>query len=164
MVFSINKLFHLFAHKARNEASEPVYLQKYHEAGILCGKTLFMETTNPSFCYCLVASQPENVSSLLQLWSRMGHETSKIQFIASASSWKVWYELVSASLWVHVRMCLFSSYSTGCLQPFCVVCPQLHLHLNLVGSLPWVGDIPCPTPHNRQCIHAHTHAGTLLFL
>ena len=56
-------------------------------------------------------------------------------------------------------MCLFSLYYTGCLQPSCVVCPQLHSHLNLVGSLPWARGYPLPDPPQSPP-HIHTQPDT----
>lgn len=67
-----------------------------------------------------------------------------------------WPLLASGFTW---RCVYFPPSYTVCLQPSCVVCPQLHLHLNLVGSLPWVGASPCltpPPPVSSVFTHGHT--------
>lgn len=157
MVFSINKLFHLFTYTARIEASELIGgLQKYHEAGTLWSKLSW--SLLASLCpdlRCVTSSQPDK-QIVTAVEQGGGEHTgySLLPVLLAGEFGRSWSVL---SLWVHLRMCLFSPYYTGCLQPLCVVFLQLHLHLNLMGSLPWVGDVSCPTPHNHQCVCACTH-------
>lgn len=155
MVFSVNKRFHLFLCEAGplnqyNTISRSTRKQAFQVANLFwepptslspfsVAETEHTRETNPH-CKCGAGK-----------WVQRGG--------AGAFCLWVFSDLVCASLWVHLRMCLFSLYYTGCLQPSCVVCPQLHSHLNLVGSLPWARGYPLPDPPQSPP-HIHTQPDT----
>lgn len=135
--------------------------QKPHKASILRSAPRLLETADLLSCP-VTSSHPGKANPSGQLGAGWEVNERRRGSALGSAFLTVGDESVSAGLPVHLRMCLFSLYDTGCLQPSCVVCPQLHLLLNLVGSLPWAGALPCSTPHNLQHTHAHARTQTLL--
>lgn len=117
-------------------------------------------------CAVIIVWKPQNlIHRLSPLCGRVGCEHT---------GYIVYFQCFLLGSLVRVGLCLAFGFIWGYVYFFLTIqdvyshpvwfFPQLHLHLNLVGSLPWVGHIPCPTPHNLQCVRACTHLGTLLFL
>lgn len=159
-LFTIKKLFHkeiissayLQSQKwgLWTDVRSPEITQSRHSGS----KTLLLGPAHCPFCHCVTSSQPSEQGT-----ASPDTDTTR------APCWSIWCELDFASLWVPLKMCLFSPYCTVCLQPSRVVCPQLHLHLNVVGSLPWVGASPRPTPpQSPVCSRAYAHGHTLVSL
>lgn len=166
MVFSINKLFHLFTYKARNEASDQYEVSRNTMKWVFCGAQLFSWSVLTSLCcdHCVKASKPDTqIIAAVQQGGVWTHRVYSLFPVLLAGEFGKSWPLLG--LWVHLRICLFFPYYTGCLQPSCVVFSATALAFEFGGQLALSRAYPLPDPpQSPVCSCMHTLGHTLVSL